>query len=192
MMLSGWWHNTSAQSKAGLEQYYYMDNKTVTINPKGWYQSKKGWYVEGRYNYEAAKTMSVMAGKTFDYTSAVSLSFTPMAGLVKGQLNGAAIAANTSIDYKKFLFSLQSQYTFSIQDKADNFMYNWADISYELLHNLSAGISLQQTNIYRCKGQSEIGFFLKEVFGKWELPVYIFNATGNERYMVVGLTVDLK
>lgn len=187
-----WWHNATAQSKAGLEQYCYMDNTSVTINPKAWYQSNTGWYVEGRYNYEAAKTLSLIAGKTFEYESTIAYSVTPMAGVVTGKLNGVALAANTSMEYRKFIFSLQSQYTFSIDDRACNFMYNWADLSYELSHSFSTGISLQQTNFYRTKGESEIGFFLKATFGKWALPVYIFNSAGNKRYAVLGLNIDLK
>jgi hypothetical protein len=187
-----WLHNAAAQSKAGLEQYCYMDNTSVTINPKAWYQFNKGWYVEGRYNYESAKTFSLLAGKTFEYKSTVAYAITPMAGFVTGKLNGVALAANTSVEYRKISFSLQSQYTFSIEDRACNFMYNWADLSYELSHFLSAGMSLQQTNLYRIKGTSDIGFFLKAAFGKWDLPVYIFNPTGDQRYMVLGLNIALQ
>jgi hypothetical protein len=182
-----WWHKAASQSHTGLEQYYYMDSKTITVSPKAWYQSKKGWYVEGRYNYEAAKTMSVCAGKSFERKAAFSYSITPLAGIVTGKLNGGALAENATIKYKKFLFSLQSQYTFSVEDPACSYVYGWADLSYPVFHGISAGVSVQQTKLYGKNGKSEKGFFLKAEFGKWEFPVYVFNVKGNERYIMLGL-----
>ncbi len=187
-----WWHEATAQFKAGLEQYYFMNNNTIAINPKAWYQSKSGWYVEGRYNYEAIKTFSIMAGKTFDHKSIFSYSVTPLAGAVTGKFNGVAIGSEASMDYKKISFSLQTQYTVSIENRNLNFMYTWADLGYSLSQTLSAGISLQQTNCYHSKGQSEAGLFLMASFGKWELPVYIFNPVDKERYSVLGLTLNLQ
>ena len=186
------WHDATAQFKAGLEQYYFMKNKTIAINPKAWYQADAGWYVEGRYNYEAPQTVSVVAGKTFDYESDFSFSVTPMVGVVAGKFNGGIIGCNASADYKKWLFSLQTECAFSGENTNCNFMYTWADLSYEISGVLSAGVSLQKTHLYREKGQSEAGFFLKGAFGKWELPVYIFNPCGNQRYAVLGLSVSLE
>jgi hypothetical protein len=188
-----WWHNATAQPKGGLEQYYFMKNKTIAINPKAWYQSDAGWYIEGRYNYEAAQTMSVVAGKTIEYDDAdFSFSVTPMAGFVAGQFNGGIIGGNASADYKKYQFALQTQYAFSGANRSCNFMYTWADLSYAVSGNFSAGLSLQRTSMYRIKGQSETGFFLKGSFGSWELPVYIFNPGSNERYAVLGLSISLE
>jgi hypothetical protein len=187
------WHNAAAQSKAGLEQYYYYtDNKTVSVNPRVWYQSGAGWYAEGRYNYEAAQSLSLIAGRTYSFGSAVSCSVTPMAGIVAGKLNGVVLASNTSAEYRKFLFYMQSQYTFSTDEKENNFIYHWADLSYEATHFLSAGVSLQHTNLYNTVARSEIGFFIKTAFKNWELPVYIFNAAGKNRYLVIGVNIALQ
>jgi hypothetical protein len=192
MTASVLWHDATAQVKAGLEQYYFMKNKTIAINPKAWYQSETGWYVEGRYNYEAAQTVSVITGKTFDYESDFSFSVTPMAGVVAGKFNGGVIGGNASADYKKCQFSLQTQYAFSGDSRSCNFMYSWADLSYAVSGSLSAGISMQKTRMYRVRGQSEAGFFLKGAFGNWELPLYIFNPCGNDRYAVLGLSISLE
>ena len=187
MIASVWWLKATCQSNTGLEQYYYMNNKAITISPKAWYQSSNGWYVEGRYNYEEVKTLSVFAGKTFEKNGDWSYAVTPLAGIVTGKFNGGAVAENATIGYRKFLFSLQTQYTFSIEDRHQNFLYGWADISYRLFSGLSAGMSLQQTSPVQSKAKTEKGFFIKTELGKWELPVYIFNINGNNRQIVAGL-----
>jgi hypothetical protein len=185
-------HDATAQFKAGFEQYYFMKNKTIAINPKAWYQADAGWYIEGRYNYEAAQTVSVVTGKTFDYESDLSYSITPIAGVVAGEFNGGIIGCNASADYKKCMFSLQTEYAFSGENKSCNFVYSWVDLSYEISGVLSAGISLQKTHLHRVSGQSEAGLFLKGAFGKWELPLYIFNPCGNQRYAVLGFNISLE
>ncbi len=191
MIYSGLLPNTQAQPKGGVEQYYYMNTRDVTINPRGWYQSAKGWYAEGRYNYEADKTFSMIAGKTFEYKAGVTCTVTPMAGFVAGQVNGAALAANTCIEHKKIALSVQSQYTLSWQNKNANFLYNWADLSYEVSRLLSAGVSVQQTNMYHCDRVRDMGIFFKAALGKLEIPVYYFMGEKNERYVVLGLSIAL-
>lgn len=189
MILYGWLHKAYSQSQAGLEQYYYMDTATVTFNPIIWYQANSGWYAESRYNYEADKTLSAYVGKTFENQSTFSYSFSPMLGAVAGGFNGGSIAVNTELKYKKLFFSSQSQYTFSLEKRSDNFIYNWCDIGYTSLPWLSAGISLQQTNL--CDTKSEKGFFIKAEWGSWVLPLYIFNPQKSERYTVLGLNFSM-
>ena len=187
MIVCGWWHKAVSQSQGGLEQYYYMNNKSVTIAPIIWYQTKKGWYAEGRYNYEAEKTLSIYAGKTFEKRSIVSYTVSTLMGALFGTYKGFSIAVNTDLEYKKFFFSLQSQYTFSVKDRSANFIYNWGDLSYRVSPRLSAGLSLQQTNLYKTKAASEKGIFIKAAFGRWEFPLYVFNPAKKERYAVLGL-----
>lgn len=182
-----WWHNAMPQSNSGLEQYYSMDKYAVSISPIAWYQSSTSWYLESRYNYEAPNTISIYAGRTFEHKAALTYEFTPMIGILTGTLKGGSIAENATIGYKKLLLSIQSQYTFSVQDRCQNFMYSWVDLGYDLMNNFSGGISLQQTNMYQTKGDSQLGLFLKAEFGNWEFPLYLFNAKGNERSVVLGL-----
>jgi len=185
MMLYGWLHNTYSQSQAGLEQYYYVHDNAVSIAPVAWYQANNNWYTECRYNYEAEKTLSVYAGKTFEIKSAVYWSFCPMAGLVTGRFNGGAIAVNTTLEYKKLYCSLQSQYTFSIENSRADYIYNWFDLGFRPAQWLTAGMSIQQTSL--CNSKSEKGVFIKATYGVWELPIYIFNPGTGEYYWVFGL-----
>ena len=185
MILYGWLLNADAQSQAGLEQYYYMNSKTISFAPLAWYKTGSNWYAEGRYNYESEKSLSLYAGRTFEKQSAFSYTISPMAGAVVGNYTGGSFALNADIDYKKIFLSLQSQYTFSIRSKSENFIFNNCDIGYQFLPGLSAGLSLQQTNL--CGAKSDKGVFIKIKLGAWELPFYIFNTGKAESYSVFGL-----
>jgi hypothetical protein len=185
MMLYGWLHKANAQSQAGLEQYYYMDNKKISFSPVAWYQLSSGWYAETRYNYEAENTLSLYMGKTFENRSAFSYAVSTMAGAVIGEFNGGAAAVNADVEYKQIFFSLQTQYTFSVQNSSENFIYTWSDIGYRPLPWLSAGLSLQQTNL--CNAKSEKGAFIKLELGAWTFPFYIFQPQRSDRYAIMGL-----
>lgn len=191
IILSELWHSAHTQTHAGAEQYYYMGEKqTFTIVPIVYFQTKKNWYIEGRYNFEANRTMSVYAGKTFEKKSAVSYSVSPVIGAVIGRFNGGSIGANGEADYKRYFFSSQLQYTFSMKNKTENFIYSWSDFSYRALNNIYAGFSVQQTNLYKEQCKLEKGVFIKALFDEWSLPLYVFNPAAKERYFVLGLSFD--
>jgi len=182
-----WWHKTNAQPQAGLEQYYSVHGNTMSFTPMLWYQSKRGWYAEARYNFEAANSVSLYAGKTFEKQSKISYSLSTIGGIVMGDFKGGSIAVNADAGYKRISVSLQSQYTFSAEDRSLNYIYIWSDISLRFLHSVSAGFSLQQTNGCNTNVISEKGIFIKAEPGKWVFPLYIFNPLSNERYMVLGI-----
>lgn len=185
------WHKAHTQAQGGVGQYYYMgESQPFSFVPIAYYQSSNKWYIEGRYNYEANRTMSVYAGKTFEKNAAVSYSASPIIGAVMGNFNGGSIGVNSEADYKRCFFSSQLQYTFSVQDRTENFVFSWSDISYQALNNIYAGFSVQQTNLYKEQGRLEKGVFVKASFNKWSLPFYVFNPAARERYFVLGLTCD--
>jgi len=191
IILSGLWHNAHTQTHAGAGQYYYMGQRQAfTFVPIVYVQTSRNWYIEGRYNYEALKTMSVYAGRTFEKKSAFSYSASPVIGAVLGRFNGGSIGINTEADYRKCFFSSQLQYTFSIADKRENFIYSWSDISYQASDNIYAGFSVQQTKVYKEQCKLEKGIFVKASFNKWTIPIYVFSPVAKERYFVVGLNCD--
>lgn len=181
-------HNGHTQAQGGAGQYYYMGEKQAfTLIPIVYYQTTKNWYMEGRYNYEALNTMSVYAGKTFEKKSQLSLAASPMLGVVIGKFNGGSVGVNSEADFKKYFFSSQLQYTFSVKDKAENFLYSWSDISYQAFSNFCAGFSLQQTNLYKDHCKLEKGIFVKAFFNKWTIPIYVFSPSASDRYFVLGI-----
>jgi hypothetical protein len=190
MILLGLWHNTKGQ-QAGLEQYYYMGAyRDFTFVPVGYYQTTKNWYMEGRFNYEALNTLSLYAGKTFERKALFSYAASPIAGVVLGKMNGGSVGLNLQMDYRNFDFNTQSQYTFSIQQRSNNFIYSWSDLTYKLSEKFAAGLSLQQTKLYQLNGALEKGFLVKAAYKSWSFPLYIFKPESSERYFVLGLNYE--
>ena len=185
------WHNGQCQKHGGAEQYYYMgERQNFNFVPIVYYETGNDWFIEGRYNYEAVKTMSVNAGKTFSKKSVLSYSASPVVGAVLGNYQGGSVGVNSDADYKKYFFSTQIQYTFSVKDKTNNFFYSWTDLSYQPLENIFTGLSVQQTNLYKEQCKFEKGVFIKAAFHKWTVPLYVFSPATKERYFVLGLNCD--
>ena len=188
MILCGLWPDVKAQSNAGLQQYYYMGMyRTFTVVPIATFQTSKNWYAEGRYNYEALNTLSLYAGKTFEKKAVISYTASPILGIVLGKLNGGSVGINLEMNYRKLDFNTQTQYTFSVEQRANSFIYSWSDLTYSITERLSAGVSLQQTKLYQTNGAFEKGFLIKTGFKSWNFPLYVFRPESNERYFVLGI-----
>ncbi|RYE35095.1 MAG: hypothetical protein EOP42_06825 [Sphingobacteriaceae bacterium] len=180
-----------AQPRAGVEQYYYMGNyHTFAFIPVVHYQSNQNWYAEGRFNYEAMNTLALYGGKAFEKNALVSYSATPIAGVVLGEMNGGSVGLNLEANYGRFDFSTQSQYTFSIQQRSNNFIYSWSDLTYRFTEKLAGGFSLQQTKLYQVNGAFERGFLIKPTYKSWTFPLYVFKPESRERYFVLGISYE--
>ena len=172
----------------GFEEYFFSGTggSSATVS-QCYYQNSKNWYFEARYNYEADRSLSVYAGKTFSRDDSLSYSFTPMAGIVAGGFHGGSIGTDITMGFKGFVFNAELQYTFSADKQNDSFLYGWSELGYRVTKQIYLGLALQQTHIYYTVGKLEPGVELSMSFGKWEIPVYTFNPIDRSRYIVVGI-----
>lgn len=180
-----------AQSKTGIENYNMLSaGEAYVWMPVVHHKGRKGFYTEMRYNYEAAKTASVYAGKSFSRDAALSYDITPMAGLVLGEYTGGSAAVNMELEYKKVFFSSQTQYTLNKNDRAENFFFNWSELGYQPLKWFYAGASTQLTKLYRGKPVAEYGLMLGLVFSKITIPVYVFDPLGKNKNYIIGINAE--
>lgn len=177
-----------SQTHCGIEQYYYSGNQGgSTIVPRVYYQNKKNWYAEVRYNYDELETFSFNAGKTFSKDGLISYSVTPLVGAVAGKFNGALLGMNAELNYKNLFFSSESQSTFSSENKQANFSSNWSELGYQATSNIYTGLALQLTRLYQTENAWEPGVMLGFSFNKFTFPVYAFNPLTDKKYFVVGI-----
>lgn len=151
-----------AQYKTGIENYNSFNrSKGFIWMPVVHHTYKHRLYSELRYNYEALKTISVYTGKNFSGDGKINYTFTPMLGIVLGNYNGGSAALNIDVEYKKFSFSAQSQYTVSKKQQGDNFF----------LTGLSLPTSLQngcmQVSACRKQDHTKVHLYHKKV--SWSL-----------------------
>jgi hypothetical protein len=151
-------------------------------------QNSKNWHVEARYNYEARKTVSFYVGKEYSGTSPFFYSFTPIIGGVTGEFRGGSAGFNLDLEYKKFYISSQSQYTFSADYEIENFFFSWSEIGYQPLKWLYGGVAMQPT-YYPFSRNSEMvpGGVIGFTFGKWTIPVYVFNPLSDNTMVVCSI-----
>lgn len=181
------------QVHGGIEQYYYYSGSgPSTIVPRAYYQSTKNWYAEVRYNYEELETFSVNGGRTFSKEGRISYSVTPVAGLVFGRINGGSIGSNINAEYRDLFFSSELQYTFSIEDRAADFFFNWSELGYQVTGLVYAGFALQFTHPYETSNSLEPGVMVGFTFKNWSFPVYLFNPGSNNRNFVLGINWEWK
>ena len=175
------------QVHGGVQQYYYAGDGPSSIVPKVYYQSRKNWYGEVRYNYEASQTISMNAGKMFSKKNEVSYSVTPVAGIVLGQLNGINTGANIDMDYKELFFSTEVEYTFSIDENYRNLFLTWTELGYEFTKKVYSGIALQVIKHGQKKNIWEPGIMAGWMHENWTFPIYMFSPFSTHRNYVLGI-----
>ena len=180
----------NCQEHGSVEQYYYTGAGTSVIVPKANYQNRHNWFGEVRYNYEELQTVSLNAGKMFSNKKSFSYSLTPYAGIVLGRMNGGTLGSNINIKYRNLFFSTESQYTFSVNERTENFFFNWSELGYQFINLVYSGITLQLTHPFEIRNNWEPGLMLGFTYKSWTFPLYAFNPTNNNRNYVLGINWD--
>jgi hypothetical protein len=172
------------------EAYKYIGTGVEgSLQPLVHIQTPGNWYGEMRYNYEEARTLSFYAGKTFAGGKSATYTITPIAGYSTGIFTGLSLAVNTDVEWKRFYFSAQSQYSISTETKDDNFLFSWSELGYSISDHFFTGFSLQYT---RTTGQTylEPGIVTGLSFNNVEIPIYLFKPFQPGRYVVLGLSYE--
>ncbi|MEO6187465.1 MAG: hypothetical protein ABIO82_06105 [Ginsengibacter sp.] len=180
-------HTGKSQVHGGLEQYYYSSPGSSVVVPKLYYQTTDNWLGEIRYNYEQLETISFLAGKMFTNNKALSYSITPLAGVIWGKMKGGLIGSDMTLNYKHLFFSSEPQYTFSVEEKTENFFFSWSELGYDFTKMLYAGFALQSTHLYRSQSSWEPGIMMGLNYKNWTFPVYIFSPADENRNLVLGV-----
>lgn len=182
---------TVAQSKTSIDQYHVVGNNHEYVPMSmAHFKNNKNWYAEGRYNYEDVETLSFYVGKTFSRNRKLSYALTPLVGGAVGNFNGISTGINIDLDYDRFFFSLQPQYSFSTDKRSDHFFYNWSELAYQPLEWLYAGVSFQHTRLYNTKPAFESGILVAFTFRNVTIPVYAFAPLKSNRYFMLGMTIE--
>jgi hypothetical protein len=156
------------------------------------YQTKSNWYGEARYNYEDVETFSLYLGRAITGGNDLNYSFVPMLGGSVGKFKGVSTGLNIDMDYNKFFFSSQSQYSMPTSAYGRYFWYSWSELGYQGLKWLYAGLSVQQTHDRLTGDDLQPGMMIGFTFNKFTIPVYTFDPFGNGRNFIVGFNMAWK
>lgn len=70
-----------------------------------------------------------------------------MLGGVFGSITGIGLRFETTIDYKDFELSRESEGFLQTQTSNGDFFYNWTELSYSIREWVRIGFAYQQTNV---------------------------------------------
>jgi len=187
--------NNTGFGQAGInfEQYHVLNpHQPYTYMPVMHYQTKNNWYGEARYNYEEVETFSLYLGRAITGGNDLNYSFVPMLGGSVGKFKGVSTGVNVDMDYNKFFFSSQSQYSMPTNPYGHYFWYSWSEVGYQSLKWLYAGLSVQHTHDRLAGDDLQPGMMIGFTFNKFTIPVYTFDPFGNGRSFIVGFNMAWK
>jgi hypothetical protein len=183
-----------SQSAMNFEQYHVVSpGQPYSYMPVMHYQHARNWYAEARYNYEDAETFSLFLGRAFaGENNDLNFSFVPLLGGSVGRFNGISTGLNIDMDYNKFFFSSQSQYSKSTSQYSTDFLYSWSEVGYQSLKWFYAGLSVQHTFDRQIGNELQPGVMIGFTFNRFSIPVYTFDPFNSGRNFIVGLTMEWK
>jgi len=156
------------------------ETQKYTVNPAisgSW----GDYYFESRYNYEAGNSASLNLGKRI-FRKLEHIELIPMVGLVFGSFKGATAELQTSLDYPRWIFSTDNQFSFEYTSPKESLFFNWTVAKYKLTNFFQIGL----TSFLDIEGGQAIfdkGITSAMSYHNWVFRVYAFNyEIENRRY----------
>jgi hypothetical protein len=151
----------------------------------------RGWlHFEARYNYEALDTGSAWLGFNFAGGNKVEWTFTPMIGGVFGDTDGIAPGYRGSLGWRKLELYSEGEYVFDAGDSANNFFYNWSELTYAPTEWFRFGIVGQRTRVYQTERDIQRGLLVAFTHKRLDVAGYVFNPDDSKPIVVVALRIE--
>jgi hypothetical protein len=178
----GWEFNASVYGYFPPEDHHYAQPTVMA--------DRGALHLEGRYHYEGPKAGSVWVGWNLGAGEKLRLDATLMAGGVFGDTRGVAPGYELTLSYGRFEFYSEGEYVFDVEDSANNFFYNWAQLGYSPIDWLTIGIASQRTRLYQTGLDLQRGFFVGFKYKSLKLNVYVFNPGWETPTVVSSIAVS--
>jgi hypothetical protein len=147
-------------------------------------------HLEARYNYEGIDTGSVWVGWNVGVGEKLRLDATLMAGGIFGDTTGVAPGYKLTISWGPLELYSEGEYVIDVEDSANDFFYNWAQLGYSPWDWLTIGFASQRTRTYETGLDVQRGPFIGLTYKSVTLTTYVFNADAQDPTVVVSLAVS--
>jgi len=147
-------------------------------------------HLEARYNYEALETGSAWLGYAFGAGGQVKVEITPMLGGVFGDLHGIAPGYRLTLGWSRLEIYSESEYFFDFEESAEDFFYNWSELSFAPTDRWRAGLAVQRTRAYETGLDFQRGFLAGASYKRVDLSAYVFNLGWEDPTVVISAEVD--
>lgn len=178
-----------AWSGAASLAAYFIPDDTDYLQPA--VTADRGWlHLEARYNYEAQKTASFWGGVNVEAGGErVTLTLTPMFGVVTGDTDGIAPGLRVSLSTWKLELYSESEWVFGNADQAESFYYTWSEFTFHPSDWLRFGTVAQRTRAYQTDRYIQRGALLGVTWRRASLTGHLFEPFSSQPTVVVSLAV---
>jgi hypothetical protein len=170
---------------ASLMAYWLPDDDQFTSPTVNFDRGKL--HLEARYNYESFDTASVWMGYNSSFGDSVSVDFTPMIGLVTGDISGIAPGYHLTVGWRAFEFYSEGEYVFDQDDSSDSYFYSWSEMSWYPVDWLRLGLAGQRTRVYKTERDIQRGFLIGVSLRGISLGAYVFNPDDDDPTYIASL-----
>ncbi len=175
---------------ASAYTYFVPDSEESDDYVQPTLTADRGWlHLEARYNYEALNTGSAWLGFNFSGGKKVEWTFTPMIGGVFGSTGGVAPGYKGSLGCRKLELYSEGEYVFDAGDSADNFFYNWSELTYAPVEWFWFGVVTQRTRVYRSDREIQRGLLVGFSYRRLEVVGHLFNPDDSKPILVLAARV---
>ena len=147
-------------------------------------------HVEGRYNYEDLKTLSLFAGWNFFFSPGPEIRLSPMIGAVAGRTNGVAPGLEADILYEILELYAEWEYLFNIEDHTGNFSYLWSELTVSPADWFYAGFVAQRTRVYATELEVSRGVLAGVGWDIVTASLYVLDTGGVHPLWIFALSAE--
>jgi hypothetical protein len=113
-----------------------------------------------------------------------------MVGAVFGDLDGIAPGYELSLSYRRFSLYSEGEYVVDLNDSAENFLYNWTELTYAPLDWLRVGLVAQRTRAYETDLDVQRGLLVAASYGNLEFALDVFNVGLDDPMIVCSVAAS--
>jgi hypothetical protein len=110
-----------------------------------------------------------------------------MMGGVFGDLRGIAPGCELTLNWSRFELYSEGEYFFDSDPQADDFFYNWSELSYSASGRWRAGLALQRTRVYESSLDVQPGLLAGASWERFDLSAYVFNLGWEDPTVVIAV-----
>jgi hypothetical protein len=175
---------------ASAYAYFVPDTEDSNDYVQPTLTADRGWlHLEARYNYEAIEAGSAWFGINFGGGKAVTWTLVPMIGGVFGSTQGVAPGCKGSLGWRKLELYSEGEYVVDSTDTANNFFYNWSELTYAPVEWFWFGLVTQRTRAYRSDRDIQRGLLVGFSYKRLEIVGHVFNPDDSRPIVVLSARV---
>jgi len=141
-------------------------------------------------DYEGKHTISFWGGYTLTRDSALSLAFTPMFGVVAGDMSGVSPGGELSLKWKLLEFYTENEYVHDFDESSNSFFYSWSELTASLPLQWRVGGAMQRTQTYQTPREFQGGVLVGTTLGSVDVTAYVFDLDLDDQTFVLSAAIE--